>query len=133
MKNWHPQFMPARPPSRAERELEKINQILRAHGFEYPLGARGVQDLADGYRVRQEELHRLDPEGWAAMEDPGDARPPGMRRTPSGPLSPVLPVVEHCCVCASAEVVYHNYQEQPFCRACADGTTRGEVAMGGDD
>lgn len=28
---------------------------------------------------------------------------------------------ENCCVCASAEVVYHNYQEKPFCRSCADG------------
>ena len=51
----------------AEAELVKINDILREHGFGYPLGARGVQDLADGYRVRQEELHELDPEHWAAM------------------------------------------------------------------
>jgi hypothetical protein len=55
------------PGNAAEAELAKINQILRAAGFEYPLGARGVQDLADGYRVRQEELHRLDPASWAEM------------------------------------------------------------------
>ena len=52
--------------AQAALEVERINQILRAHGFEYPLGARGVQDMADGYRVRQEELHRLDPDHWAA-------------------------------------------------------------------
>ena len=69
------------PPGRwADGELEKINQILRTTGFEYPLGARGVQDLADGYRVRQEDLHRLDPDHGAAMTDPDDPRPPGMRR-----------------------------------------------------
>lgn len=51
----------------AGAELAKINEILREHGFEYPLGSRGVQDLADGYRVRQEELHERDPEHWAAM------------------------------------------------------------------
>ena len=52
--------------AQAAAELERINGILRAHGFEYPLGSRGVQDLADGYRVRQEELHKLDPEHWTA-------------------------------------------------------------------
>lgn len=49
-----------------EMELAKINEILREHGFEYPLGSRGVRDLADGYRVRQEELHERDPDHWAA-------------------------------------------------------------------
>lgn len=52
-----------------EGELAKINQILREHGFEYPLASRGVRDLADGYRVRQEELHERDPEHWAAWAD----------------------------------------------------------------
>lgn len=41
--------------------------------------------------------------------------------SPFGSLSPVLPGVEHCCVCASAEVTYHNYEDKPFCRRCADG------------
>jgi len=106
------------PGNAAESELEKINDILRAHGFEYPLGARGVQGLADGYRVRQEELHQLDPDNWAAVTEPHDPRPPGMYRAP---LPFVPPPVEHCCVCASAEVVYHNYLEKPFCGPCADG------------
>lgn len=37
--------------------------------------------------------------------------------------APDLPfgLPEHCCVCGSHKVVYHNYQEKPFCRACADG------------
>jgi len=26
-----------------------------------------------------------------------------------------------CCVCGSAEVVYRNYLEKPFCGPCADG------------
>ena len=62
--NWRPQVP---DECSASLELAKINEILHEHGFEYPLGARGVQDLADGYRVRQEELHTLDPEHWAAV------------------------------------------------------------------
>lgn len=61
--NWRPQVPDA---CSAGLELAKINEILREHGFEYPLGARGVADLAHGYRVRQEALHELDPEHWAA-------------------------------------------------------------------
>lgn len=53
----------------AEAELARINDILRKHGFDYPLGSRGVDDLATGYAVRQEELHRLDPEHWAPARD----------------------------------------------------------------
>lgn len=34
-------------------------------------------------------------------------------------------VPEHCCVCGSHKVVYHNYQEKPFCRGCADGEPPG--------
>jgi hypothetical protein len=77
---WKHKIIVLPPGGTAEAELEKINDILRATGFEYPLGARGVQDLADGYRVRQEELHQLDPDNWAAMTEPDDPRPPGMRR-----------------------------------------------------
>lgn len=29
-----------------------------------------------------------------------------------------------CCCCGSAEVVYRNYREQPFCGPCADGEGR---------
>jgi hypothetical protein len=54
-------------PDQAFEELARINAILHKYGFDYPLGARGVQDLAAGYAVRQEELHRLDPEHWAPM------------------------------------------------------------------
>lgn len=66
LSGWRSLILSEDGPS-AEAELERINEILREHGFEYPLGSRGVQDLADGYRVRQEELHELDPEHWAAV------------------------------------------------------------------
>ena len=59
--------------AQAALELERINGILRAYGFDYPLGARGVQDLADGYLVRQEELRKLDPEHWAPARRRPDA------------------------------------------------------------
>jgi hypothetical protein len=49
-------------------ELARINAILRAYGFEYPPGSRGVADLAHGYAERQEVLHELDPEHWAPMD-----------------------------------------------------------------
>jgi len=61
MRDWQPHVLPD-----SDSELAEINEILREHGFEYPLGARGVADLAHGYRVRQEELHRIDPDHWAA-------------------------------------------------------------------
>lgn len=28
---------------------------------------------------------------------------------------------EHCCVCGSPDVGYHNYKEQAFCIPCANG------------
>lgn len=54
-------------PNEAFDELARINKILHEHGFDYPQGSRGVQDLATACAVRQEELHRLDPEHWAPM------------------------------------------------------------------
>jgi hypothetical protein len=51
----------------AEAELARVSEILREHGFEYPPGSRGVQDMAIRYAAQQEELHRLDPEHWAPM------------------------------------------------------------------
>jgi hypothetical protein len=56
-------------PAQAFDELARINDILHKHGFDYPQGSRGVEDLAAGYTVRQEELHRLDPEHWAPARD----------------------------------------------------------------
>lgn len=37
------------------------------------------------------------------------------------------PKAEHCIVCGSKSVVYHNYIEQPFCGPCADGRHRGSI------
>jgi hypothetical protein len=34
-------------PASAPAELRKIDEILREAGFEYPLGWRGVQDMAN--------------------------------------------------------------------------------------
>lgn len=33
---------------------------------------------------------------------------------------PPAAAVERCCVCGSPEISYRNYQERPFCLACAD-------------
>jgi hypothetical protein len=68
----------------AAAELDRIDAILRAYGFEYPLGARAVEDLAFAYAVRQRELHNLRPDEWAAMDLPDSGRSPGMYRVRSG-------------------------------------------------
>lgn len=44
----------------ARAELEKVNAILREHGFEYPLGARGVHDMAMQRAGFLEELNELE-------------------------------------------------------------------------
>lgn len=52
----------ARPspyPGTAHAELAAIDDILRAHGFMYPLGARGVQDMADTIQTLRERLDEL--------------------------------------------------------------------------
>lgn len=59
------------------RELDRINGILRENGYEYPLGARGVQDMANHRAEQLDELVRLDPEHWAA---PGSAAGPYGKR-----------------------------------------------------
>ena len=51
----------------ARADLAKVDQVLDEYGISYPKGSRGVRDLADQARERQEELHRLDPEHWAAL------------------------------------------------------------------
>lgn len=38
----------------ADQELDKINELLRENGFEYPTGARGVED-ALGMLARSRE------------------------------------------------------------------------------
>ncbi|MGC5012549.1 hypothetical protein ACLQ2R_17435 [Streptosporangium sp. DT93] len=35
---------------RLRAELDAVNRVLREAGFEYPLGAPGVQDLAAAYK-----------------------------------------------------------------------------------
>jgi hypothetical protein len=50
----------------ARAELAKVDQVLAEYGISYPTGSRGVSDLADQATERLEELHRLDPEHWAA-------------------------------------------------------------------
>lgn len=40
----------------ATAELERVNAILRENGFEYPLGARGVHDMAMQQAAFLEEL-----------------------------------------------------------------------------
>lgn len=50
-----------------QSELEKINQMLRDVGFDYPAGARGVRDLINGYtgmiQQRDELIARYEPNG----------------------------------------------------------------------
>lgn len=60
-----------------EQELDTINGILRENGYEYPLGARGVSDMADHRAQQLIELVHLDPEHWAA---PGNAAGPYGKR-----------------------------------------------------
>lgn len=51
---------------RKMHELDRVNAILAAYGFSYPDGARGVADLARYYAVNQDDLHRRDPDNYAA-------------------------------------------------------------------
>lgn len=50
-----------------QSELEKINQLLRDAGFDYPAGARGVRDLINSYEFmtqqRDELIQRYEPNG----------------------------------------------------------------------
>ena len=62
---------------RLRAELDRINDILRENGYDYPLGARGVSDMADHRAEQLDELVRFDPEHWAA---PGRAAGPYGKR-----------------------------------------------------
>jgi hypothetical protein len=59
----------------ARVELDKIDDILRSYGFEYPLGSRGVADLALHYAWHLDELHALDPDHWRSVVRPPNHGP----------------------------------------------------------
>ena len=73
-----------------DAEMARINLILSDNGYDYPHGARGVEDMASHRAEQLDELVRLDPEHWAA---PGRAAGPyGARvRALEAALRDVLP------------------------------------------
>lgn len=65
-----------------KKELEKINDILRENGFYYPLGARGVADMANHRRGYLEELRAEFPERFiGAVRVEPVSNPTGKVRT----------------------------------------------------
>lgn len=52
-----------RPADEYAGEVAKVNEVLRAAGIEYPLGARGVQDLANFLRRAEERVDESNSEG----------------------------------------------------------------------